>query len=155
MRRRAVRTMGTARRRTPWYWLLTKSRIGGLEVFMERTAGGEVVLPVFGSEEDAKAYLLAKSGSWAPRKTGNGELLSILFGVCREARWVALDPPPEVEAEDVLGLLSVPRENFVEPLLGRGRPWFERERERQSARASGLRLQPAGVPDTTASLKIS
>ncbi len=115
-----------ARGRTPWYWLLAKGRAGGMEVLTEKTAGGEVLLPVFGSEEDARAYV-PEEGDWAPRKTGRGELVSVLLGVCRETKWVALDPPPGMTTEEVLGLLGVSREGFLEPLLGRSRLWFEKE----------------------------
>jgi hypothetical protein len=115
----------------PWYWLLTRNRISGLEVFTQRTPEGVVILPVYSSAEDACAYLSDGRSSWKPRKTGRGELVSILMGVCREARWVTLDPPPRVATGDALELLGLSRESFLEALLGRGRSWFEVEHLRR------------------------
>jgi hypothetical protein len=111
-----------------WYWLLTRVRVSGLEVFTQRTSEGVVILPVFSSEEDACAYLPDVPSSWTPRKTGRGELVSVLMGVCREARWVVLDPPPGMAAEEALELLGLSREWFLDALLGRCRTWFEHER---------------------------
>jgi hypothetical protein len=115
-----------------WYWLLTRSRVSGLEVFTQKTSEGVVFLPVFSSEEDACAYLPDERGFWKPRKTGRGELVSVLMGVCREARWVALDPPPGMAPEEALKLLGLSREWLLEVLLGRGRSWFEHERKSQT-----------------------
>ena len=116
---------------TQWYWLLTRDRISGLEVLTERTSEGAAILPVFGSAEDAHAYLSGRRGSWRPRKTGRGELVSVLMGVCKEARWVTLDPSPGMAEEEALELLGLSREGFLEPLLGRGRFWFQKERDKQ------------------------
>lgn len=119
---------------TPWYWLLTGERISGLEGFTERTPEGTMIMPVFGSAEDARAYLSGRSGSWRPRKTVRGELVSILMGVCREASWVTLDPPSGMAAEEALKLFGVSRDGLLESLLGRGRFWFQKEREKQRSR---------------------
>lgn len=125
--------------RTTWCWLLTRDRVSGLEVFTERTPEGAKILPVFGSADDARAYLAhlsGRRGSWRPRKTGRGELVSVLMGVCREASWVTLDPPPGMAAEEARKLFGVSRDGFLEPILGRGRFWFQKERERQRSRRS-------------------
>lgn len=130
---------GTASYPTPWYWLLTRLRVSGLEVFTESTSKGEVILPVFGSADDAVGYLTEELSSWKPRKTGRGELASVLMGVCREVRWVTLDPPPRAATEEALKVLGLSRDNFLEPLLGRDRSWFEEERnKRQRPSAHGL-----------------
>lgn len=126
-------TESAAPYQTPWYWLLTRDRVSGLEVLTQRTREGVEILPVFGSEVDALAYLPEGRGFSKPRRTGRGELVSILMGVCREARWVALDPPPGMAKEETLELLGVSRERFLEPLSGRGRSWFEEERKRQGS----------------------
>jgi hypothetical protein len=47
---------------------------------------------------------------------------------------VALDPSPEIVAEDAIDLVSLSREGFVDSLLGRGRAWFE---DREKGRAHG------------------
>ena len=132
-------TGGTVSCSTPWYWLLTRVRVSGLEVFTESTSRGEVILPVFGSADEAIGYLTEEHGSWKPRMTGRGELASVLMGVCREVSWVTLDPPPRVATEEALKLLGLSRDTFLEPLLGRDRSWFDEERKkRRKPTAHGL-----------------
>ena len=134
---------GTASYPTPWYWLLTRVRVSGLEVFTESTSRGEMILPVFGSADDAMGYLTEELGSWKPRKTGRGELASVLMGVCREVRWVTLDPPSPPATEEALKLFGMSRDAFLEPLLGRDRSWFEVERnKRQGLAAYSLLSRP-------------
>jgi hypothetical protein len=77
-----------------WYWLLTTYGALGLQVFVEKTPTGEVIVPVFGSADGATGYLSVSAGPWEPRKTSRGELVSLLMGACKDARWVVLDPPP-------------------------------------------------------------
>ena len=110
---------------TPWYWLLVRDRVSGPEFFVEETPRGAVVLPVFRSEELAGVHLPDGGGPWRPRKTGRGELVSVLMGACRKAGWVTLDPPPDLTTEEALGLLGVSRDGFLDPLLGRDRAWFQ------------------------------
>ena len=85
-----------------------------------------MVLPVFSGEAAARSFV-ARCGveGWVVRKTGAGELISVLFGPCRGCRLVALDPPGALEIEAALELAGVGREVFMEPILGRGRSWFE------------------------------
>lgn len=129
---------------TPWHWLLVRDKVSGLEVLTQRTPKGEVIVPVFSAEEEASAYLSDRRGaSWKPRKTGRGELVSVLMGVCRDARWVVLDPPPSLTAEEALKFLGMSRESLLEPLVGRGRSWFEEERKRQRCgQKTGDRYSP-------------
>ncbi|MDF2702485.1 MAG: hypothetical protein K0S10_1429 [Rubrobacteraceae bacterium] len=115
----------------PWYRVLIRDEVSGLEILTESTPQGEVVLPTFGSAEDACSYLAGGRGSWKPKKTGRGELISLLAGICGEAWWVTLDPPPGMASGEVLEFLGMSRDRFLEPLLGRGRFWFERGHERQ------------------------
>jgi hypothetical protein len=123
--------------RATWHWILTRDRVGNLEVLTVSTPGGETLLPVFTSAEDACVYFSGRGSDWKTRKTARGELVSILMGVCREARWVALDPPPSLSTEETLRLLSLSRESFLEPLLGRGRFWFEEQPKAQRSRTRG------------------
>ena len=111
---------------TTWYWLLSRTGVSGLEVFTEMMPRGEGLVPVFGSAEGARDYLSEGAGPWKPRKTSRGELISLLMGVCKDARWVAVDPPPVAATEEVAaGLCAYSREAFLGPLLGRGRSRFE------------------------------
>ena len=84
-------------------------------------------LPVFGYEEEAKAFLElgalgVDDGGWMVRESGVEELLWLLR--CPEGvvvRKVALDPLPEMVADGTLGLVSMFRERFIERLVARGR----------------------------------
>jgi len=108
---------------------LSRYGVSGLEVFTERTPKGEGIVPVFGSADGAGSYLSDGAGPWKPRNTSRGELVSVLMGVCKDARWVALDPPPGAATEEGgLELCAWSKEAFLDPLLGRGRPWFEATR---------------------------
>ena len=110
-------SVGTAARRSS-YWLLAKRRCGRLEVLTTGLADGRRVLPVFSFEEEAVLYLcLGGQGSWQVRRTGPGELVSLLYGPCREVQLVALDPMSDVETEVMNGLVSLERGRFVDILL--------------------------------------
>ncbi len=92
-------------------WLIVKQPHGGLEVL---TIDGRV-LPVFSFREKAEAYLLRLEGAddcWRARETACGELVSVLYGPCREVEGVWLDPLPEM-----VELVSMSRQAFVEALL--------------------------------------
>jgi hypothetical protein len=100
------------------YWLLAKRRCGRLEVLTTSLADGRRVLPVFSFEEVASLFLcLGVQGSWQVRRTGPGELASLLYGPCREVELVALDPVSEVETDMINRLVSVERRRFVDILL--------------------------------------
>ena len=77
-----------------WYWLLTKYGAFGLEVFVEKLPSAEVIVPIFASADGADGHLSESVDPWKPRKTSRGELVSLLMGACKDARWVALDPRP-------------------------------------------------------------
>ncbi len=92
-------------------WLIVKQPHGGLEVL---TIDGHV-LPVFSFREKAEAYLLRLEGAddcWRASETAYGELVSVLYGPCREVERVCLDPSPET-----VELASMSRQAFVEALL--------------------------------------
>ncbi len=110
-------SVGTAVRRSS-YWLLAKRRCGRLEVLTTSLADGRTVLPVFSFEEEAALFLcLGAQGSWQVRRTGAGELVSLLYGPCKEVELVALDPMSDVEADLINSLVSLERGRFVDVLL--------------------------------------
>ena len=110
-------SVDAAVRRSP-YWLLAKRRCGRFEVLTTSLADGRRVLPVFSFEEEAALFLcLGVQGSWQVRRTGPGELASLLYGPCREVELVALDPVSEVETDMINRLVSVERRRFVDILL--------------------------------------
>jgi hypothetical protein len=86
--------------------------------------GGEEVMPVFTSEEEARLFLRSapsRDAGWQIRPTTTGELVSILYGPCSAALGVALDPPPEAGDALTAGLVSISREVFIERILERRR----------------------------------
>ena len=100
------------------FWLITKQRTRGLEVF---TVGGTgKVLPVFSFEEEAKMFLrlgLPEKEGWRVKESTCGELTSVLYAPCGDIGHVALDPLPESVGEGTVGLVSLGRERFISALL--------------------------------------
>ena len=101
------------------YWLIAKDQNVRVEV-LTIEHGGEEVLPVFSHEEEAELFLgLAGVGDgWRVRQSGAGEIISVIYGPCAGVRSVALDPLPEMVAEEAVELVSLGRNRFVERLVG-------------------------------------
>lgn len=120
----------------PPYWLIAREEARGWEVFTVSLLG-EAVLPIFGSEEGAQSFLrsLAEAGEWRPRRTGAGELVSVLSGSrfsagpCPDVERVVFDPP-HLTNEPELEFLTMSRKCFLEHLTGRGRSWFDGTQDR-------------------------
>ena len=91
-------------------WMIAEQRCNGLEAF---TIGTDV-LPVFSFEEEAQRFLGLKHAAdgWQVRETTYGELVSVLYGPCREVEHVALDPVPGITK-----LVSLDRRAFIWALL--------------------------------------
>lgn len=92
-------------------WLIVKHRYSGLEIF----TNGRHMLPVFSFREEAEVFLHLKDAGdgWQTKETTYGELISVLYGPCRDVEHVSLDPLPEI-VEPV----GLSRKAFVEALLG-------------------------------------
>jgi hypothetical protein len=89
-----------------------------LEVLTTNLADGRRVLPVFSFEEEAALFLyLGVQDSWQVRRTGAGELVSLLYGLCREVELVALDPMSDGETDVMNRLVGLERGRFVDVLL--------------------------------------
>lgn len=100
------------------YWLILRDRPPGASVLTLGGAGE--VLPVFGSEEGGLEFL-----SWCgepehlkPAPVTAGGLVRLLDGPRTAVRRVALDLSPEIMAEKVVDLVSLPSQDFVGLLLG-------------------------------------
>ncbi len=92
-------------------WLIIRQHFSGLEVF---TTDGHV-WPVFSFREEAEAFLHLKGAAgdgWRARETTCGELVSVLYGPCRDIEHVSLDPLPQM-----VELVSMSRKAFVKALL--------------------------------------
>lgn len=83
----------------PWYWLLTTYGALGLEVFVEKTPTGEVIVPVFGSADEAAGHLSESTGPWKPRKTSRGELVTDRHVHRRRGHDGEQSHPPEASYE--------------------------------------------------------
>ncbi len=102
------------------WWLIARGGDDRLEVFT-LDLPGEQTLPVFSFEEEAEAFLWlggTDTGGWRPRRTGPGELISMLYGPCSGANSVALDPLPGMVTDRTVGLVSVGWERFVNRIVG-------------------------------------
>jgi len=103
--------------------LVAKHGDEGLEVLRILLDERGETLPVFSAGWAARGYLFAEApgGGWYVKTCTPGELFSLLVGTCAGIDWVALDPRPGPgsggEAANVM-----PRENFVDYLLGLTRP---------------------------------
>jgi hypothetical protein len=112
-----------ARARRP-HWLITKydhSKMSALTISLG--ANGEA-LAVFSFEEEAEMFLhlrgVALEDGWSVRQTSVGELVSVLYGPCANARKVVLDPAPAVGKRALVVIPSMHRNPFLQGLLGEG-----------------------------------
>jgi len=88
----------------------TEVNFSGLEIF----TSGRHMLSVFSFKEEAEVFLHPKGAGegWQTKETKHEELVSVLYGPCRYAEQVSLDPLPEV-----LEPVGLTREAFVKALL--------------------------------------
>ena len=93
-------------------WLIVKHRCSGLEIF----TSGRDMLPVFNVREEAEVFLHFSrdaGNGWQTKETTYGELVSILYGPCRDVEHISLDPLP-----GIVEPVGLSRKAFVEALLG-------------------------------------
>ena len=106
--------------RTPHFSLLVAEGDGRV-----LTIGADAAPAVFSGEGEAELLLnlTARGGGWKVRRTSLRELASLLRGPsCAGAKSVALDPSPEMFADDLLvDLVSVDKDRFLGRLAERHR----------------------------------
>ena len=116
-----------------WYWLITKHATSKMDVLTVRLDCSGEALAIFSFEEEARMFLdfrlAASEEGWCVRQTSVGEVVSVLYGPCSDAKKVVLDPVPEVGSKESVGLLNMHRNDFLRFLLG--------------DEPSGLRLVPS------------
>ena len=102
------------------YWLIARNEHGRIEVL---TLDGKKTLPVFSSKDEAEMFLRfdGVADGWQVSESRGGELVSMLYGLCKGVRKVALDPLPEMVAHRTVGLVSLDRKRFIQSLLARRR----------------------------------
>jgi hypothetical protein len=106
------------------HWLITRYDHSKMSVLTIHLSGDGEALVVFGFKEEAEMFLhfrgAALEDGWRVRQTSVGELMSVLYGPCSNAKKIVLDPLPEVGKRELVGSLSVHRNDFLWGLLGEG-----------------------------------
>lgn len=102
-------------------WMIAKRDNTRMKVLTINPSGDRETLPVFSFKEEAEMFLrlAVPEKGWRVRGTTTGELISVLYGLCKGVERVALDPPPEIFSEAITDLVSLRRERFVRGLMGR------------------------------------
>jgi hypothetical protein len=91
-----------------------------MDILTVDLASGEEVLPVFSFEEEARAFLRLGTWrtGWQARETTAQELVAVLLRPNVGIERVVLDPAPEIEAEVMIALAGIRREDFVDCITG-------------------------------------
>ena len=103
------------------YWLIVRHKSGQLDVLTFNVSGNEKVLPIFSHREEAAEFLgfgIRRIG-WRARETTAEKLTSVLLGPCAGVGRVALDPWPKIDAEMMVALVGIGRENFVDLIISK------------------------------------
>ncbi len=121
--RKGLATGDPERHPAPLHYVVAKDDARALEVLRVSLEGKGGVLPVFSAGWAARGYLFAEApgGGWYVKTCTPGELFSLLVGPCAGVEWVALDPRPGPRRGGEVANV-MPRENFVDYLLGLTRP---------------------------------
>jgi hypothetical protein len=121
---RGLTTSIPARSSAPLHYVVVRHGENGSEVLRIRLEEKGEVLPVFSAAWASRGYLFAEApgGGWYVSTYTPGELISLLVGPCVGVEWVALDPRPGPRSGGEVANL-MPRENFVDYLLGLTRPY--------------------------------
>lgn len=100
-----------------------------MKVLTIHPCGDREVLPVFSFKGEAEVFLqfAVLDNGWHVRETTTGELISVLFGPCKDVERVALAPSPEIFSESTPDLVSLRRERFVRALMGKYENIFSQE----------------------------
>ncbi|MBA2692273.1 MAG: hypothetical protein H0U65_07250 [Rubrobacter sp.] len=77
-------------------------------------------MPIFGFKEEAEMFLEFSSlgGGRGIQAATTGEILSMLSGPCKNLRWVAFDPLPEIFARPAPDPSRMERGKFMSFLTG-------------------------------------
>ena len=103
-------------------WIITRyedNRMDALTIGSDLDGG---FLALFSYEEEAEAFLLLsgdneKKKRWQSEQTTAGGLVSVLLGPCADVKGVALDPLPMALSREMLPLVSMSRDRFLQYLL--------------------------------------
>jgi hypothetical protein len=106
-------------------WIITCYQNNQLNMLTIDPASNGGFLAIFSFKEEADMFISLlednEKDGWHSKQTSAGELVLLLLGPCAGVRWVALDPLPFLFAREMLPLLSVDKERFLQELMGEGR----------------------------------
>ena len=106
------------------HWLITKYDHSKMNALTIRLSGDREALAIFSFEEEAEMFLHFRGAEledgWSVRQTSVGELVSVLYGPCANAKKVVMDPAPEVGKRELVGTPSMHRNDLLRALLGEG-----------------------------------
>jgi hypothetical protein len=122
--RRGLTTGVPERSPATLHYVVVRRSDEGLEVLRIPLEGKGEALPVFSAAWAARGYLFAEApgGGWYVGTYTPGELVSLLVGPCAGVGSVALDARPGPRSGGEVANV-MPRENFVDYLLGLTRPF--------------------------------
>jgi hypothetical protein len=105
------------------HWLIVDGRDFNPEVFTTRLPSGDQALVVFSFREEGEMYLRLEGGidrgQWRFYKSSVEELLSVLWGQCRDVGYVVMDPLPQGLSEKLITHYVMGRHQFMDFLMGR------------------------------------
>ena len=102
-------------------WIITSYENNQMEALTIGPHLDERFLALFSYEQEAEAFLCLlgddKKKGWRSERTTAAELVSVLLGPCAEVKGVALDPLPMALSREMLPLVSMSRDLFLQYLL--------------------------------------
>lgn len=99
------------------FWLIIAEEDGRV-----LTVDGDGTPAIFSGEGEAEMfrYLLeAGERGWTVRRISPGELISVLYDHCADARKVALDPAPEMLSARLVSLVCMSKVRFIARIVER------------------------------------
>ena len=103
-------------------WIITRYEDDRMEALTIGPHLDESFLALFSYEEEAEAFVCLlgddeKQKGWRSEQTTAAELVLVLLGPCAEVKGVALDPLPLELSREMLPLVSMSRDHFLQYLL--------------------------------------
>lgn len=114
-----------AKSRRRWFWIVTRTVRGRLQIMPTRLPGHRRAFAVFSFEEEARMFLRLSGvdpgreaeGGWRIQKTDSGTLASALLHQDKREALVTLDPLTVTGAEPMNVLASIDYADFMGFLL--------------------------------------
>ena len=103
-------------------WIITRYEDDRMDALTIGPHLDESFLALFSYAEEAEAFVCLlgddeKQKGWRSEQTTAAELLSVLLGPCADVKGVALDPLPLEQSREMLPLVSMSRDHFLQYLL--------------------------------------